>query len=192
MKAHIYQLTNTANGKFYIGSTLYPDKRRNHHFAMLRARKHMNESLQKDFAVYGESAFRFDVITTCESVERDETEARFIKALRATEIGYNKAIASRVRFGFTVTPEHRSKMSSAQKGHPVSEEARAKIVLARKNQTFSPEYRARMSSTKKGHPTSEETRKKIGASNRGKSPTAEARARMSAAQKARFARRVAL
>jgi len=62
MSVGIYRITNTANGKFYIGSSNNLSRRKKHHFAKLRLKKHHNHKLQSDFDRYGETVFEFIII----------------------------------------------------------------------------------------------------------------------------------
>lgn len=65
MMGAIYKITNTRNGKCYVGSTTKPLVRKFHHLARLRAGKHHSPKLQKAFRKYGADAFTFEVIEEC-------------------------------------------------------------------------------------------------------------------------------
>lgn len=45
----IYKITNTKNGKVYIGQTNNIDKRKEQHFSALDKGKHENKSMQADY-----------------------------------------------------------------------------------------------------------------------------------------------
>lgn len=88
------------------------------------------------------------------------------------------------------TPEYeawRQKLRESHKGHipwnkgiPLSENHKAKVVEARKRQIFTPETRAKLSESRKGRVFTPETRKKISDAQKGKPRwTPEDRARMS-------------
>src|SRR5262249_39866887 len=79
-----------------------------------------------------------------------------------------------------VSEETRAKMSAAQKGRTLSEEARAKL----KGRSPSAETRAKMSAAQKGHILSEQARAKVIQALTGRSVSEETRARISAARKA--------
>jgi len=58
----IYKITNTKNGKFYIGSSVNIQKRWNAHKRALRKNKHENILLQRSWNKYGEEYFQFEII----------------------------------------------------------------------------------------------------------------------------------
>lgn len=62
---HIYQITNTVNGKFYIGSTKNISKRMSTHFRQLKKGTHHSIYLQRSFDKYGIDAFEYCVIEEC-------------------------------------------------------------------------------------------------------------------------------
>lgn len=62
----IYQILNTKNGKFYIGSSKNLRKRCKTHFSNLRKNKHKNIILQQAFNKYGIEAFNFNIIEKVE------------------------------------------------------------------------------------------------------------------------------
>jgi group I intron endonuclease len=72
----VYKITNTLDGKVYIGSTtIDTDWRWSTHLALLRRGKHHNRHLQRAWDKYGESAFSFEVVeqgTTQEDVREKE------------------------------------------------------------------------------------------------------------------------
>ncbi len=58
----IYKITNTANGKFYVGSSKDTDSRWVGHKRCLRGGYHCNIILQRSWNKYGEAAFDFAVL----------------------------------------------------------------------------------------------------------------------------------
>ena len=65
MTCGIYKITNTANGKVYIGSSVDVRSRFNSHRSDLRQNKHGNQHLQKAWNLYGEECFFFEIIEEC-------------------------------------------------------------------------------------------------------------------------------
>lgn len=62
---YIYIITNTTNGKVYVGRTTNPRRRAGGHFKDLRAGIHCNKPLQADFNTTGGEHFEFKVIEVC-------------------------------------------------------------------------------------------------------------------------------
>lgn len=61
MKA-IYKITNSVNGRLYIGSTVNYLRRRQTHKSQLRKNKHHSPLLQRSWNKYGEDKFIFEII----------------------------------------------------------------------------------------------------------------------------------
>lgn len=59
MKGYIYKILNKTNGKFYIGSTIEPQKRKKRHFNDLVNKKHHCIFLQRAFNKHGTNNFEF-------------------------------------------------------------------------------------------------------------------------------------
>ena len=58
----IYKITNTENNKVYIGESIRIEKRWEQHLDALRSNSHHSEKLQREYNMFGEEAFRFEVI----------------------------------------------------------------------------------------------------------------------------------
>lgn len=89
----IYKITNTKNGKVYIGQSVDLTSRINNHKRDLRRNKHVNSLLQKDYNKFGEDAFTFEPIYRCRSIYLDQAEKFYIDKYNATDrlLGYNIA-----------------------------------------------------------------------------------------------------
>ncbi len=61
-EAGIFRITNTANGKVYLGSSLNLHGPLNKHRFMLKMGSHINRALQADFARFGAEAFTFEIV----------------------------------------------------------------------------------------------------------------------------------
>lgn len=87
----IYKITNTENGKVYIGQSIDINKRFKEHKRSLRKGEHENYRLQDDWNVYGEDAFSFEIIQKCRSSNLNEIEKHLIGEYNSTseENGYN-------------------------------------------------------------------------------------------------------
>lgn len=87
----IYKITNTKNGKVYIGQSVDIDKRFKQHKKLLRNNNHINCRLQDDWNIYGEDSFKFEILEKCRSVYLNEIEKHTIKEYDSTNEakGYN-------------------------------------------------------------------------------------------------------
>lgn len=79
--AGIYKITNTQNGRVYIGSAKCFQVRWTQHKYSLEKRKHSNKFLQADYLKCGTEAFVFEVLEVVEGAreERLEREEAFLK-----------------------------------------------------------------------------------------------------------------
>lgn len=76
----IYRIVCTANGKYYIGSSIKMVTRCSLHRIFLRKGEHHCLHLQRCWHKYGEDAFRFEVVLVCEETARLEKEQQFLDA----------------------------------------------------------------------------------------------------------------
>jgi group I intron endonuclease len=93
MKSGIYKITNTENGKFYIGSAKNFDKRWYDHKRDLTLNIHKNPKLQHSWKFHGEDKFLFTILEEVEpdQVKLFEREQYYLDTLKPYErnIGYN-------------------------------------------------------------------------------------------------------
>jgi len=75
-KAGIYKITNTKNGRIYIGSTARFKRRGPQHASSLASNSHRNKFLQYDYNKCGVSVFIFEIV---EVVDATSKEARLIR-----------------------------------------------------------------------------------------------------------------
>ena len=127
----VYKLTNSINGKSYIGiSSRKLDARWSEHLERHRQGKRPDNRLYAALAKYGPKAFRREVIaraSTEEEVRRLETH--YILKFDTYRKGYNCNLGGH---GFLKFPEHiRIKIGLAQKGKIISAETRAKMSKAK-------------------------------------------------------------
>lgn len=208
----IYQITNTANGKVYVGSSVRLRRRLSEHQNKLARGSHENDRLQKAFNKYGADAFVFAIIETVADrrllLSREQV---WIDAKRAADrtLGFNIYPLAGSPSGASHSPEARQKMRDAAKTRPpASAETRAKISRALSGRKKTPEHierhrqavtgkfpsaetRAKLSAAQKGKRRAAESIEKMAAHHRGMKRSPEARAKMSAAAKARCLREAA-
>lgn len=87
---YIYKITNTENGKIYIGQTNNPDLRWSQHKSNAKYNRG-NQVITKAIIKYGVKLFKFEVIATCNTKEHvDFIEEKIIKQYGScTPKGYN-------------------------------------------------------------------------------------------------------
>lgn len=81
--ACVYKITNTQNGRTYIGSTEAFNHRVSQHLSKLRNSKHRNPKLQQDFNEFG-NVFEFEILQTIDKgdkVNKLITEQHYIKLI---------------------------------------------------------------------------------------------------------------
>lgn len=183
VSAGVYVITNTINGKLYVGSAVRVEHRMRQHDTALRGNRHVNQHLQAAWNLYGPGAFKFNVLLYCYQQSLLLFEQRAMDVMRPE---YNIAIvAGSPMRGRCHSDETRAKLSSALKDYYHNPEMRAKVSACRKGSKLSAETRAKISAAKTGKPLSDEHRAKISAGMKGKRNRSgykhgpEARAKMS-------------
>lgn len=89
---YIYKIENLVNHKIYIGLTNNIGRRKSRHFTDLRNNRHDNSFLQKEFNIYGEKNFSFNIEYqgNISAEEISEKEKFFIKKYDSYKNGYNQ------------------------------------------------------------------------------------------------------
>lgn len=195
----IYTITNTVNGKVYIGSTKDFSARWVLHKSDLRLNRHGNPHLQSSWNKYSEEAFEFGVLEYLDDLKKLHLAERFwceVYKLEGKEL-YNIGTPGKApMLGKKHTKESKRKMSAAKMGHGVSEESRCKMSRSAKNRlpisektrrkmktrSYSKETRLKMSKALMGHKVTQDTRKKIRKANLGMKHSKESKVKMRKAQ----------
>lgn len=111
----IYQIMNTVNGKRYIGSAVRIAKRWSEHRCALRENRHHSQALQRSWNKYGEGAFEFAVLQTCEKAGLIASEQAALDALKP-ELNVCKIAGSRL--GDKLSPETKARIAASMKANP--------------------------------------------------------------------------
>jgi group I intron endonuclease len=141
MSSGIYKITNTVNGRFYIGSAVSFNRRWNVHRSQLVNRKHHSVLLQRAWNKYGSDAFKFEILEYVPKENLIEVEQRYIDELRPCDprIGYNisdKASCvclpkeKNPNYGKPMSDEQKQKISETLMGHSISVKTRNAISKA--------------------------------------------------------------
>jgi group I intron endonuclease len=110
----IYKITNTAHGKFYVGSSVQIESRIFKHLCQLRKGKHNNGHLQSAYSLDGEDAFDFMLLEECDRADLLTREQHYMDALKPE---YNICRVAGNTLGVLHTPASRAKMSAANIGN---------------------------------------------------------------------------
>lgn len=183
----IYRITNTVNGKVYIGSASCLGGRRKAHEYRLKRGTHHSIKLQRAWDKYGEGAFVFDVL---EYVEGDalliESEQRWIDHYKAASEGYNVASVAGRTTGVVWSDERKKAASARMTGVPKSPEHKAAMSACRIGGKRSEATCRKLSDKAKARLQDPEQRAAIGKWNAGRTHCEQARKRMSESHKARY------
>lgn len=180
MKSGTYVITNTVNGKQYVGSSVDVGRRFAVHRMELRKGVHHSPALQRAWDRYGESAFTFERLATCPAGMCIPMEQALMDGVRpaynvartaGSRLGVRHTEATRAKMSAAVrkprapfTPEHRAAISAARRGKsngPISAEHRAALLAANVGKPCSPEKRAKLSAAHLGKTLTEEHKEKI-------------------------------
>lgn len=168
----IYRITNTINGKSYIGKTAMNfGDRWDSHRALLNAGKHNNTHLQHAWNKYGADAFEFAIIELVDDIaDLNELEIKYIADYRSRGLSYNihDGGDGGINLGKHLSAETKAKIGSKNRvnmlGRKATDVTRAKMsaVHSARYASWTDEQRAnwgRMSSEKaSGYHWSDEAR----------------------------------
>ena len=148
----VYSITNTANGKIYIGSSVNIDKRFSGHRNALNKGKHENSHLQRAWDKHGIESFRFAVLCEAESGQDVRSlEQQYLDQL-TTGTSYNiSKNACGASFGEDNPAKRddvRKKISAGLLGKKLTETAKTNIGAAVAQRWKDPEYRRKMKDAK--------------------------------------------
>ena len=155
---YIYKITNTRNGKAYIGQTINKlENRINGHFS-----RSSSPALHNAIQKYGRDAFTFEILHETLDIFLDDLEVAEIKRYNTlAPRGYN--LTGGGNTNKVVSDKTRQKMSDAAKGRRHTLKARKKMSESHKGKPLSSEHRKKL----KGKPRTPETCRKISTSLRG-------------------------
>lgn len=170
----IYAIRNKVNGKFYIGSAIHLQKRRDSHWRTLRAGTHKNARLQKAWLKYGAEAFVFEVLEyVADSAMLIEREQHWIDVEKAVTDGYNILPKAGSCLGRKHSAETIAKMQASAKGRVLSENAKALISARNIGRKDSQEVVAKRVAANRGYRHSDGAKAKISEANKGTKQAAD-------------------
>lgn len=199
----IYILSNTANGKRYIGQSVNPDYRMRRHFWANNPCSKLRTAIEK----YGASAFSKSVVYWCRDKQDANEVEELLIALCETRIkGYNIAVggagtgagSENPFFGKTHSAETKQLLSRKQRGRKMPSSAKAKIAAANSRRSMSESTKEKLrarpvsafcskrtAEANRARKWTEASRKKLSEHNKGKAMSAETRAKIAEANRRR-------
>ena len=175
VESGIYEIRNTINNKYYIGSASNLRTRRDKHFSMLRRGTHPNAHLNNASRKYGMDAFEFRVLFTCPRKDLLILEQAL---LDANHPEYNISPRATGIRGYKHTPEAIEKIRQAAT-NPSAETLQKRSDALKGNQNAagcvrSKDYIKMISKRNKGNksrlgqPHSQETKDKLSATRKAR------------------------
>lgn len=129
----IYKILNIQNGKFYIGSASFYDKRISKHIYHLKRNEHPNKYLQNAWNKYKEESFYFFIIEETTKELLLEREQYWLDSTQCynREIGYNIATKAESRIGTTMSDSAKEAIGNFWRGKKHSPERIVQTKLDR-------------------------------------------------------------
>ena len=156
------------DGRSYIGQSCNVERRLREHRNNLNRGATKSPKLQSAWTKYGEAAFAFEVLETCDSDELTTREQWWMDNLGLPLL--NTAPAAGSTRGLRQTEEQRKRRSETMRGKPqqrgykISPEGRANIRIAHLGYKASDEQRSKISASLTGRAVSDATKAKIAVS----------------------------
>lgn len=161
MTSGIYKITNTKNGKFYVGSAANFSSRWSGHRHHLKRGTHSNKHLQSAWNTYGEQNFEFSVIKNVDPEYLLAEEQVYLDKWVGHADCYNIASsAESPGLGISPSKETRQKMSKSMSGRVRTKEHCENLSKSLMGNVISDETRLKISKTLTGKIESDETKKR--------------------------------
>ncbi len=177
----IYAITNTINGKQYIGSAVDLARRWRAHKYKLNRGTHHSIKLQNSWKKHGQDVFSFEVIEVVDDsgalISREQDW--ITKSDSAGNCGYNICATAGSRLGVPHSDAAKAKIARTWKGRKHSAESIAKMCVAQKGKVVSVETAAKIAVAATGRIPSPDALKRRAESSRASKGTPEARAKVS-------------
>ena len=153
----IYLLTNTVNGKPYVGQTIQEERDRwNSHCSAARigGRLKIDRAIRK----YGPEAFRREILEELPKEDLDDAEKFWIALYESIEFGYNTSEGGKGCRGFKMPRDAVERTRAALTGRKASPEAIEKMKKAQQRLRLDPEHRKKLSESHIGRGWSDKRR----------------------------------
>lgn len=159
MNSGIYKITNIANNKIYIGSSINIIPRWRVHKSDLNLNRHDNSYLQNAWNKYWPHNFKFEILELCKIEDLIAREQHWMDFTKCCDrkFGYNIAKIA----GNTLNYKHSEETKAKMKNRIVSTETRKLLSDFNKDRTPSEETKLKISEKLKNIKRSEETKHKM-------------------------------
>lgn len=124
MNIGIYKITNLINNKFYIGSSVCLNRRKENHFYQLNKNIHNNKHLQSSFNKYTKKNFKFEIIEYCNKEDVLIREQHYLDTFKPH---YNFCKIAGNTLGIKCSEETKRKISNSNRGKIRTEETINKL-----------------------------------------------------------------
>lgn len=169
---YVYKITNTVNGKLYIGKAENVTERWQKHVS--HARTMRGFILHNAIRKYGEKNFEVSIMEECKTDEEASEREIFWVAVYKTniyrhgsEFGYNMTDGGEGMTGHHHSDDTKRKMSEASKGKPKSESHKKQLSIAHVGMKLMPEHKANIGRAGIGRKHTKIAREKLSASKIG-------------------------
>jgi group I intron endonuclease len=172
--AAIYKITNTKDGRVYIGSAIKPIDRWSVHRSRLNSGTHHSMRMQRAWLRDGADVFEFSIIEEIEPSAMLAREQFWMDHFRSFGEGYNMTLVAGSSLGLKRSPETLQKMSIARTGvklPPHRQETKEKIRqahLGKPKGPMSDTHKAAIAAGQIGKLMSAAVRDKISRAHRGR------------------------
>lgn len=170
----IYKITNSVNGKMYVGSAVHIWNRWTLHQRQLKKNIHHSIKLQRAWNLYGGENFSLSVIEFV--LDREmllDREQYWLDTLEAVDKGYNTNRNARNSLGTRLTEEHKARISAFFKGRKLSREHIEKRTASQTGIKRTPSTIEKLSRAMLGIKASAATKERLRLARLGISPTPE-------------------
>jgi group I intron endonuclease len=191
----IYKVTNTINGKIYVGQTVKSLKRR---WSDHCAKSSTCLALKAAINLHGRENFTIEQIDVASNIDDlNKKEIKWIADLKSFgDLGYNLCLGGEGKSGYKQKPEsveamrqkkmgkkltveHKVRISAGNTGKIMSEESKRKISQSHMGMKHSKETLAKLSKIRLGKKHSADSKAKIGLAGLGKKHSNESIKKMS-------------
>lgn len=152
MTCGIYCMTNSVNGKVYVGQSINVERRiRAHRYRLASGVYRGNIHLQRAWSKYGAANFCFSLLEACVPESLEARERHWIRALDSMRSGYNKSPGGAApMLGKKMSTEQKSRIAASMRGKKKTKEHARKVADAQrgqKRQPLSAEHKAVLSAS---------------------------------------------